>query len=442
LLPWLLTPAFGWSQPSQPGPPPGVSIPAPGAHLSLDEALAIAARDHPTLQTAAEQTQADVAAQGIEASALRPHVGLEGVWKDGPNSAPGLGFQGLANSSIISNFGGQAGDLVFSQVLADFGRAESRVASRRYTTEADVQSYLAQRQWVAWGVAQAYDAALGAQKLEEVAKEDVDSRALVVRQAQARFDAGLVSRVDVDFARANLAAAQVRLTNAIANVQEAFASLNTAMGVVRPGSYQLDDVSTTPALPATPVEQDVLTALRQRPELSSYDEQMRALGEQAKAYAADARPLLRTEITAGAVDAQKSAINQPHNYAGALIFTWPFMNGGLTRSEIQQVQHLMAALAGRRETLAQQIRLQVTQDRANLAALIQSRPASIEQLHRAQDVVKLATERYRTGLGSLIEVQEAQAALLEAETNVTQLNYQIATAQAALQYALGAYGGR
>jgi outer membrane protein TolC len=72
-----------------------------------------------------------------------------------------------------------------------------------------------------------------------------------------------------------------------------------------------------------------------------------------------------------------------------------------------------------------------------LDALLQSRPAIAEQLIQARDSVKLATQRYREGLGNILELQQTQLSLLTAETSAARLRYDLITAQAALRYALG-----
>ena len=64
------------------------------------------------------------------AATNQPHMNLEGLAKNGPNSAPGLGFSGLANSSIIDNYGT---DLAMNQVLEDFGKNHHAVQAQKFT---------------------------------------------------------------------------------------------------------------------------------------------------------------------------------------------------------------------------------------------------------------------------------------------------------------------
>jgi outer membrane protein TolC len=106
---------------------------------------------------------------------------------------------------------------------------------------------------------------------------------------------------------------------------------------------------------------------------------------------------------------------------------------GIERERYSQAEALRAA----REEEAQTIRLQVTRARLALASLAQSQQATEEQLRQARDSVNLATQRYQAGLGSFLELQQAQLALLTAETDAARLRYETVTAQAALGYALG-----
>ncbi|MGH8057516.1 MAG: TolC family protein, partial [Candidatus Entotheonellia bacterium] len=88
--------------------------------LSLDQALAIALDHHPSLKRLGEERLAAEAQEEVAKSAFLPRVTLEALGKEGPSSAPGFGFRGLANSTIVENAG--AG-VVLEQMIFDFGRA-------------------------------------------------------------------------------------------------------------------------------------------------------------------------------------------------------------------------------------------------------------------------------------------------------------------------------
>lgn len=416
--------------------PPTGAVARQGGHLSVRDALNMALRHNPNITALEQQRQASQAHEMVELSGLKPRMGFESIVKDGPNSAPGLGFAGLANSSIVDNYGG---GFVLSMPLMDFGRAEHRVTASQFTTEAATFSENAGGAWVGLQVYKEYAGVLQAQKLRDVAVQDVASRRLLVRQAEARFDAGLVSRVDVDFARASLAESQVRLMQAQSDILTAFAGLDQALGVDRNVTWDLDDIRQDVVLkePATSVEDDVQQALRQRPEMQALEVREKAVHQQALAFQADEKPFVRMAVTGGDLNVSHANLNQDHTYAGGLMFSWPMYTGGQVQGEVSEALHQASAVRAQEDVEAQAIRRQVTQDRLQLATLLQSAPAYEELVRRSRDLLKLAQERYAAGLGNLLEIQEAEAENLTAENNMARLYYSIATTRAALQYDVG-----
>ncbi len=423
------------------GVPAAGQAPGPQAPpaLSLEQAVATALRRHPSLIRLDEARLAAEAREQSVASGFRPRLTLEAVGKDGPPAAPGFGFAGLANSTNTRNYGA---DLVLSQIIADFGRTLHRVRSQRLLADSAALDEQAQRSLVALNVYQAFGGALLAGHQVRLAEQTVAARETTVRQAQARFDAGLTSRVDVGLARAALAEAQLALVNASNGRDQAFAELNAAMGMpTGPALYTLVEPSLPPAEAAPPPaspEQDVAAALRQRPELQAIEDQVRAAEESARAARAEGMPLLRGFASGGYDNVAAGEFGQNHTYAAGVGLTLPVYTGGQVQAEADAARHRAAALRASSEETAQSIRLQVIRARQTLTALQEGQRAVEEQVRQAQDSASLAAERYRTGLGSILEVQQSLAALMEAQTANTRLRSDTLTAQAALRYATGA----
>ncbi len=411
---------------------------APPPKLSLDQAIANALRQHPSLIRLDENRQSAEARERLEASGFLPRLTLEGIGKEGPTSAPGFGFSGLVNSTIVRNYGAS---VVLSQMLFDFGRALHRTRSRRFAAVAVGGDEQAQRAYVALGVYQAYNGSLLAQQQVRLAEQNVTARELTVKQAQTRFDAGLTSRVDVGLARASLAEAQVGLVNARNGLQQAFADLNAAMGAPSgSAAYSLEDVPVNappPTAPSTSLDEDTAAALKQRPEIQSLEALTRAAEEAARAAQAGGLPLVRGLASGGYDNVAPGQFDNNHEYAVAVGISFPFFTGGQVQAEVADARHQTAALRASREEAAQTIRLQVTRARLALTSLAQSRLAIEEQLKQARDSVSLATQRYQEGLGNLLELQQAQLALLAAETSSARTGYETITVQAALRYSIG-----
>jgi outer membrane protein len=431
---------------------------APPPACSLEQAVETALREHPSLRRLGETRQAAEARERGARSDFYPRVTLEAIEKDGPPGAPGLGFTGLVNSTLTRHAGAS---VVVSQMIYDFGRALHRTRSRRFAADAVGEDEQAQRAVIVLDVYQAYNNALLALRLAQLAQQNVTARELTVKQAQARFDAGLTSRVDLDLAQANLAEARVGLVNAQNQVEQAFADLDAAMGRTGPTSYSLEELPPsaprrvptewagthgvgggTRAPPSTSLEQDVAAALRQRPEIRSIEAQVRAEEETARAARAGGLPLIRGLVSGGYLHVAPGQSGLNHDHAIGVGVSFPLYTGGQVQAEVDAARHQAEALRAVREEQAQTIRLQVTRARLALTSLAQSQQATEEQLRQARDGVNLATQRYQEGLGNFLELQQAQVALLTAETSAARLRYETITAEAALRYALGTLASR
>lgn len=404
--------------------------------LSLEQALATALEHHPSLMRLGEEGLASRAQEDVAKSTFFPRLTLEALGKEGPSSAPGFGFHGLANSTIVQNAGAS---VVLEQMIFDFGRAHHRTQASRWLTAAAESKVQAQRALVALNVYRAYHRALLAQKLVRLAQENLAARATIVKQAEARAKAGLVSRVDVDLARVDRAEAQVGLVNALNERQNALAELNNAMGVVGASDYRLEEPPQAPPAPvelATPLEQQVRHSFERRPEMRALEQQIHAAGEQADAAQAEGLPLVKALGSVGYLNAPDQ-FGEDRIWAAGASITYPLFTGGQIQGEVASARHREAALQAARDEQAQAIRLQVAQARMALDALLQSRQAVADQLRQARDSTELASQRYRQGLGDFLELQRAQLSLLTAETGAARLRYDLVTAEAALRYALG-----
>jgi len=87
--------------------------------------------------------------------------------------------------------------------------------------------------------------------------------------------------------------------------------------------------------------------------------------------------------------------------------------------------------------LRAQIQSDVDGARLALRAAKESLSSTQEALVNARERLRLAEERYQVGVGSAIELGDAQIAASNAAAQVVQTDFQLATARAQLLWALG-----
>src|SRR5258706_432960 len=135
---------------------------------------------------------------------------------------------------------------------------------------------------VVLGVKQAYYSYLQARALVRVAEETVRDRDLIVKQAEGFFEVGTRAKIDVVRAQSNLYNAQSGLISAQNGVRVSWVTLRNAMGLpdlpdqtipdLPPGQVESFAVSTFPLT----LDQSLDQAFKIRPELESFDAQLKA----------------------------------------------------------------------------------------------------------------------------------------------------------------------
>jgi outer membrane protein len=128
-------------------------------------------------------------------------------------------------------------------------------------------------------------------------------------------------------------------------------------------------------------------------------------------------------------------------YAVGVALTVPIFTGGLVAGQVDEARRQAAAARAGRDELANQIRQQVASALANLAASEESLRVAQAARVRAQDLLSLATQRYRAQLGNIIELNQAQVEFATAQNDYVRALYDREVARAALDFAVGRRSG-
>lgn len=411
------------------------------AVLSLPQAIRQALRQRPLLE-AEEQRIGAAAARVTQARSARlPRVEFQASITDGPLGAPPLGLGGVVGTPIKKHYGAS---LNLTQTLIDFGRARQTVAARRSEADGQREALRADENRVVLEVQQAYYQALQAQRLLAVNRQILEQRQQVARQAEILRENGLATRLDVDLAELNVSQALLALTRAESDVEPAFASLAAAIGRPVPTDTVLEDIAPveveTPLAvrdrPVPAVAEATAMALRERPELKQLEAQAQANERLAEAARAGGRPLVTTVASVGKINPSEVAPRDKIYAVGAGL-TVPIYTGGLIAGQVEEARRTAAAARASRDELANQIRSQVARAVANLAASDEALGVAHAQLTRARDALDLATQRYQTQLGTILEVTQAQVGYATAQNDFVTALYDRELAGAALDFTTG-----
>jgi len=426
----VLTAALGWCNlPFSLAQAPQTSGPQ---SLSLKEAEGIAVKNHPLIQ--ASQLMALAAHQVVAEmkSAYYPFTNgsLTGV---GAESASRIAAGGLNNPIIYNRY---ANGVAVSQLVTDFGRTSNLVASSSLHAQAQDLSAQATRADILLQVDHAYYQAQRAQALLTVAQETVKQRQLVADQVGELAKNRLKSGLDVSFANVNLAVAKLTLVSAQNDVAAAFAQLSAALGDQDTRTYLLVEL---PMPDAPPMEESVLLAqaMQNRPELAS----LRLSTQSAYRFAKAERDLWFPTISfagaAGLTPYHQETLTDRYAAAG-LNVNVPIFNGRLFSARAAEARLRAEAadqvLRAQADSVARDVKLAWL----NANTAFQRLTLTAQLLNEATQALDLAQARYKLGLGSIVELSQAQLNLTQAQTGNAGAKYDYQISRADLDYQIGA----
>jgi outer membrane protein len=281
-----------------------------------------------------------------------------------------------------------------------------------------------------------YFAARATRDLVEVAQETLKNQLTHQQQVEGFVRVGTRPEIDLALARLNVANSRVQLINAQNADRVAKAQLNQAMGLPQGTDYQVAGDE----LPPVDVEDRPLpylfdTALSSRPELISFEYARQASGKALDSARWGWSPTLGFSGSYFKAGPELSALAD--SWAFGFTLTWQLIQGGLTVGRVREAEQNLvgstAALTG--EQL--QVRFDVEQAEATLLGSKESLVAAQDAVDNAKEQLRLAEGRYQAGVGTIIELSDAQVQLTNAAAQLVQAQFNLATARAKLLAALG-----
>jgi outer membrane protein len=228
----------------------------------------------------------------------------------------------------------------------------------------------------------------------------------------------------------------VQLITAENNYETAKAQLDQAAGI--PGGTDYD-VGNEDVLPVEDEDQPLDTlvgkAVANRPEIGQLRRQRVAQEASLSSAKGGYGPTL--SALAGVSESGLALDGLVPNWSAGLLLSWPIFQGGLTMSQVHQAEAGLESIDAQKSLEELQVRLDVDSARLAVRAAKASIGAAEEAVASARLQLQLAEQRYATGVGSIIELNDAQVAYTSAAAQLVQARYGLASARAQLLAALG-----
>ena len=415
------------------------SVFAATLELDLEETIQRALLTNPSVKIAEYNRKAAKAdysaaksARGISIS-INHQSGRGGYAEDQPirdTTGAILGYsKGIGNShsnSITASLPIFTGGELQGQI----GQAK---ANYRSMLSAEEQAYNEMKETATTG----YFNMLNATNMKALRQESVDRLQAHLDNVIAQYNVGIVARADVLRSEVELANAQQNYITASNEYDVAEATLNNIIGTPLGTTLLLKD-----RLQYEPYENDMAYCL-------AYSEQHRPELKQAE-YAIDSAEAALVVARSGHMP--KVYANASNNWGGNGS-DWPgdddenwsvgvtasmnVFDSGVTWSKIHAAQENLAKAKESQRQIKDNVELEVRTDYLNLREAEKRITTTQVAVASAEEDYHIAVVRYQAGVGTNIDVMDAQEALTQAKTNYYQALYNYNTSKAALNTSMG-----
>lgn len=421
------------------GPSAAPPLAAPGGRLSLAQAVELALAQQAQLAQVRALEEAGRARIEVARVATRPTAQLSA--SASVASSPVRTCAGNPSETCGGFFDPASSTGLSAQVswrLYDFGQSAASIRAASAAAEVSSAGVRVTELEVRAAAEQAYLEAVARHHLVVVAQAAVDSELLHLEQAKRFVAAGSRDPIEVAQAQARAASARSSLAQAQANHAVALGNLRAAIGMVDP-EQQVETELTWPGPPpqselAAPAL--VAQARARRPELAQLDKQLAASEAQLGEVEVSRRPVLSAFANTQWGPDSSDWAPQPSWNVGVTL-SWTAWDGGRASAETKVARANLRAVQAQREALLVSLTSAVESARARIVANGASVGSSNEAVAAAAAALRLAEARYGQGLGSQIEVADAQASLTAAQGTLVSAEWQLASAWAELRRIIG-----
>jgi len=427
----LLTPAFTRAQPATRASEP----PPRGRFLGLQQAIELGLDNHPLVQEAGASLKAASARTDQARAIYYPRIEAN---FDTTAGAGRLNPRFLVGGFLVQqNLSQYVGGVSVNQRIFDFGFSQHTVDSAHLAERAHEQDISAPQALVVLNVRTSYLISLKHQRLVQIAEETVRERGIIKSQIEALYRQQLKSKLDVDLVQVELTNAESLLVRARNGLKSGFANLNRAMGITGAEDYVLADLPIE-VRPQRPLASPVSDSLS-HPEFRKAKDLTASADAKITATKRQYLPTVSAYASGGdfqVYDHTRAQANQTGGWwaAGGFV-SMPLFTGFMIENQVREAKAQKAAAEAVSLNIEQALTQQVTNSYLDTISFAQQIKLGEEQVKTAQEALSLAKQRYKLGLGSIVEVTQAEVALTGAQTKLAEAQYDYKIAEVTLAYA-------
>lgn len=277
---------------------------------------------------------------------------------------------------------------------------------------------------------------LQAKSLRDVAKQSVDDFSAHLTDVKHHFDVGNVPMSDVLQTEVRLSNARNNLIKAQTGVTMARYKLNKVIGLDLTNDTPMEEPSSPAPYTAT-LEESLATAFKSRPEMQQAKLKIEMAKDKIKIVRSDSKPTVSAVATEEISDTSPSSSKHNTSWTAGLNVSFNVFDNGLTKAKTKEALNDLTVTNEQKRQLEDFITLEVSNGFLNVkeaAERITNNQVAVNQSSR--DYV-MAQERYNAGIGTNLDVMDAEVAMTQAKTNYILAIYDYNNSRAQLSKAMG-----
>jgi outer membrane protein len=335
--------------------------------------------------------------------------------------------------------------VTLSQLLTDFGRTTNLVSASKLREKAQNTNAQATTEAIVMATDQAFYSALENQALLKVAQQTVDTRQSVENQINELAKNNLKSNLDLSFAQVNLSQAKLLQLDAQNSLDSSLAALAAILGFEKQVIFELSDEDTQPPAPSGDVDGLIRTAFQQRPDLQAFSYEQQAADKFRRAQRDQLFPTISALGIVGGTPVRPDCFGGcfpnyfTSSWYGAIgvNMSIPIFNGFRYTAEASEAKYRAQAAAENTRDLRERIARDVRTAWLSANTAYQRVAVTAELAKQADLSLNLAQSRYHLGLGSIVELSQAQLQQTAAAISYVNAQYQYRLALSTLDFEIG-----
>lgn len=409
--------------------------------LNLSKSVDIAMSTSPTMMEAKEKLRASDARLGQAFGSILPNISLSANIGNTYQQIQKIQIGTISAEMGTDEIAVTSGyTLTLIQPLFTGGKLSSALDIARASYDAEKKNFRASQRGLTYDVLSVYYGVLRAQKLADLAKESLDLAKAHLAQVRAMYSAGITTKADVLRSEVQVSNSEQGYTKAKNGFELSKDAFNNTLGrgLEEPVTIAEKEFLSEPVTKEA-YNKLVGMAMKNKPEWLSF-ELVKLISEKNVNIAyGNYWPSVMLVGTSGNVkrDYPTYIDTDQNSWTAMAQASWTLFDGLSTSAKVNEADANYKANLASEIKIRNGVLLEVKDASLNIDSAMEVLSSAKKEVASAVENYQIAEQKYKNGVGSNLEVIDAQVARTQAKTNLYQAQFDLQIAKAKVNKAVG-----